>query len=212
MRDTLGGRTSGYNAIRWLRINHGGSHARRTTRKQARERLFNTILAAVDRIIPENESKPLRGSTFADWEDHTDAFKQAVIPTILEERAALEANAQVDRQQLGRCPFCGSDSVRLRTDPLAPPSSPPNWADSNWRSFSLATWSMPLPVGDISKTCGWPRQLQAAFVTPSTNTMPSINSCSFSLPFNFRQVFWALAASLNAMARPAFLDPGPLVR
>lgn len=88
----------------------------RTTRKEARERLFKTILAAVDRIIPEDESKPLRGSTFGEWEDQTDAFKQAVIPTILEERAALEANAEIEVNDPGRCPFCGSDSVRLRSD------------------------------------------------------------------------------------------------
>jgi hypothetical protein len=93
----------------------------RTTRKEARARLLRTIMAAVDRIIPEDESRPLRGSTFADWEDQTDAFKQAVIPTILEERSALEANAEVAPEQLGRCPFCGSDSVRLRTDPIATP-------------------------------------------------------------------------------------------
>jgi hypothetical protein len=93
----------------------------RTTRKEARDRLVHTILAAVDRIIPADESKPLRGSTFADWEDQTDAFKRAVIPTILEERAALEENAQLGQEQLGRCPFCGSDSVRLRTDPITTP-------------------------------------------------------------------------------------------
>lgn len=93
----------------------------RTTRKEARDRLLRTILSAVDRIIPEDECQPLRGSTFADWEDQTDAFKQAVIPTILEERAALEANAQMSQEQLGRCPFCGSDSVKLRTDPVAAP-------------------------------------------------------------------------------------------
>ena len=88
----------------------------RTTRKEARDRLLKTILAAVDRIIPEDESEPLRGSTFDEWEDQTDAFKQAVIPTILEERAALEANAEVEANEPGRCPFCGSDSVRLRSD------------------------------------------------------------------------------------------------
>lgn len=93
----------------------------RITRKEARERLLGTILSAVDRIIPEDESKPLRGRTFADWEDQADAFKQAVIPTLLEERAALEDNAELSGKDLGRCPFCGSDSVKLRTDPLVPP-------------------------------------------------------------------------------------------
>ncbi len=83
----------------------------RTTRTEARERLIQTMMAALDRIIPEDESKPLKGTTFGSWEDQTDAFKQAVIPTILEERAALEDNARVE--QAGHCPWCGSDSVYL---------------------------------------------------------------------------------------------------
>jgi hypothetical protein len=53
---------------------------------------------------------------------------------------------------------------------------------------------------------------QAAFRSPSTYAMPSIRSCSFSLPFSFRQVDWAFSASLNAIARPATREPGPLVR
>jgi len=83
----------------------------RTTRKEARERLLKGMLAAVDRIIPADESAPLRGSTFADWESQADAFKRAVIPTLLEERAALEANALVTDG--GTCPYCGSGSVYL---------------------------------------------------------------------------------------------------
>ncbi len=81
------------------------------TRKEARERLIQTMLAAVDRIIPEDESRPLRGSTFSEWEDQAVAFKRAVIPTLLEERAALEPSAHVEKG--GHCPYCGSDSVYL---------------------------------------------------------------------------------------------------
>jgi hypothetical protein len=97
--------------------------AARTTRKEARERLIKTMLAAVDRIIPQDESVPLKGSTFGEWEDQADAFKRAVIPTLLEERAALEDNATVE--QAGHCPHCGSDSVYLerpttRPEVLAP--------------------------------------------------------------------------------------------
>jgi len=69
-----------------------------------------------------------------------------------------------------------------------------------------------LDSGAISKSCGWPRQLQAAFRSPSTNTMPSIRSCNLSLPFNFLQRDSALRASLNAIASPASREPGPLVR
>ena len=35
----------------------------RTTRKEARERLMKTMLEAIERIIPEDESKPLKGRT-----------------------------------------------------------------------------------------------------------------------------------------------------
>jgi hypothetical protein len=79
------------------------------TRKEARERLIQTFLAAIDRIIPEDESKPLRGSTFSEWEDQATALKRAVIPTLLEERTALEPSARVE--QGGHCPYCGSDSI-----------------------------------------------------------------------------------------------------
>lgn len=81
------------------------------TRKEARERLIQTVLSAVDRIIPEDESKPLKGTTFSEWEDQATAFKRAVIPTLLEERAALEASSRVEAG--GHCPYCGSDSVYL---------------------------------------------------------------------------------------------------
>jgi len=90
----------------------------RISRKEARDRLLKTMLEALDRIIPEDESKPLKGTTFASWEDQADAFKQAVIPTLLEERAALEPNARVE--QAGHCPFCGSDSVYLEKQTTRP--------------------------------------------------------------------------------------------
>jgi hypothetical protein len=90
----------------------------RTTRKDARDRLLKTMLEALDRIIPEDESKPLKGTTFGNWEDQADAFKQAVIPTLLEERAALEPNARVE--QAGNCPLCGSDSVYLERQTTSP--------------------------------------------------------------------------------------------
>ena len=90
----------------------------RTTRKEARGRLIQTMMSALDRIIPEDESKPLKGTTFGSWEDQTDAFKQAVIPTILEERAALEDSARIEDP--GHCPLCGSSSVYLEKQTTRP--------------------------------------------------------------------------------------------
>jgi hypothetical protein len=46
-----------------------------------------------------------------DWEKQAEQLKRAVIPTLLEERAALEHSAVVE--QGGCCPYCGSDSVYL---------------------------------------------------------------------------------------------------
>lgn len=83
----------------------------RTTRKEARARVLKTMMEALDRVIPEDESKPLKGSKFIDWENQATELKQAVIPTLLEERAALETNAQVHNG--GVCPYCSSNSVYL---------------------------------------------------------------------------------------------------
>jgi hypothetical protein len=96
----------------------------RTTRKDARERLLHTLLAAMDRVIPEDESVPLKGSTFGEWEDQADAFKRAVIPTLLEERAALEDNAKVEHG--GHCPHCGSGSIYLEKQTTRPETLSPD--------------------------------------------------------------------------------------
>ena len=90
----------------------------RTTRKEARERLMKTMLEAIERIIPEDESKPLKGRTFGEWEDQTDAFRRAVIPTLLEERAGLEDSARVETG--GHCPHCGFDSIYLEKQVTRP--------------------------------------------------------------------------------------------
>ena len=94
----------------------------RTTRQAARDRVLKTMLDALDRIIPADESKPLRGTTFLNWEDQADAFKRAVIPTLLEERAALEDNARVEAGAAGPCPHCGAaaDAVYLKKEASRP--------------------------------------------------------------------------------------------
>jgi hypothetical protein len=85
----------------------------RTTRSQARERAIAVFMSSLDRIIPADESTPLRGSKFLDWELQVQLLKRAVVPTILEERAALEGNAKVESGHLGHCVFCGSDRLYL---------------------------------------------------------------------------------------------------
>lgn len=85
--------------------------AARTTRKAAREAAIKTFMGSLERIIPADESKPLKGGKFLDWENQIEQMAQAVLPTVLEQRALLEDNAQVEKA--GRCPHCGSDRVYL---------------------------------------------------------------------------------------------------
>ena len=85
-----------------------------TTRQQARARILATLTAELDRMIPEDETIPLKGATFLDFEDQVETVAQSPLPVILEERAALEANAKVEKA--GRCPHCGSDRVYLKKE------------------------------------------------------------------------------------------------
>ena len=90
----------------------------RSTRQEARARILSTFTAQLDRVIPEDESVPLKGATFADFEDQAEILAQAVLPVALEERAALECNAEVETA--GRCPHCGSEGVYLEKEVTQP--------------------------------------------------------------------------------------------
>lgn len=86
----------------------------RTTRQEARARILAVFSAQLDRMIPQDESVPLKGATFADFEDQAEALAQTALPVVLEERAALESNAQVETA--GRCPHCGCAGVYLEQE------------------------------------------------------------------------------------------------
>jgi hypothetical protein len=90
--------------------------AARTTRREARERIIKSFMDSLDRIIPPEESVPLRGRTFLDWERQADALRKAVVPTVLQERAALDVGARVEADGCGKCPRCGSDRIYLDHD------------------------------------------------------------------------------------------------
>jgi len=83
----------------------------RVTRQEARQRVIDSFMSSLDKMIPAEESAPLKGRTFLDWEKQAELLKRAVIPTLLEERSGLEENAVVERG--GHCPYCGSDRVYL---------------------------------------------------------------------------------------------------
>ena len=94
--------------------------AARTTREAAREVIRAAFEKALDQMIPEDESIPLRGRTFREWEDQADAFAQAVTATVLEERVALEDSAlRQPGEELGRCPHCGSGRLYLQRSEAA---------------------------------------------------------------------------------------------
>ncbi len=90
----------------------------RTTRRDARARILATFTAELDRMIPEDEGKPLKGATFGDFEDQVDQVARSALPVILEERAALEPNARVETA--GPCPHCGSSRVYLKRQETQP--------------------------------------------------------------------------------------------
>lgn len=90
----------------------------RSTRQEARARILAAFTAQLDRVIPEDEGVLLKGATFADFEDQVETLAQAALPVALEERAALESNAEV--QAAGRCPHCGSQGVYLKKEVTQP--------------------------------------------------------------------------------------------
>jgi len=83
----------------------------RSTRQEARARILAAFQGQLDRMIPLDEAVPLKGATFADFEDQVEELARSALPVVLEERAALEPNAEV--VTAGRCPRCGSDRVHL---------------------------------------------------------------------------------------------------
>ena len=85
--------------------------AARSTGQEARARILAAFRAQLDRVIPEDENVPLKGATFADFEDQVETLAQVALPVALEERAALESNAEVETA--GRCPHGGSEGVCL---------------------------------------------------------------------------------------------------
>jgi len=82
-----------------------------TDRQAARERLMALAREQINRLIPADESVPLKGQYFADFEDQADELERTLCPAYLEERVALSGSARVESG--GVCPHCGSDRVYL---------------------------------------------------------------------------------------------------
>ena len=82
-----------------------------TDRHKARERLNQVFQSVLDKMIPKDEAMPLPGRKFVDWEDLGDEMERTIVPVFLEERAALEASAHLNRG--GHCPRCGSGRIYM---------------------------------------------------------------------------------------------------
>lgn len=85
--------------------------AAKRTRQEARERLQKIFQAELDRLVPADPSRPMKGRTFRDFELQGVQFKQALVPALLEELAGLDNSAEVEAA--GRCPHCSSGRTYL---------------------------------------------------------------------------------------------------
>jgi hypothetical protein len=85
--------------------------AAKHTRQEARARLRKIFEAELDRLVPADPAQPMKGRTFRDFEMQGVKLKQALVPAVLEELAALDAAAEV--ATAGRCPHCGSERTYL---------------------------------------------------------------------------------------------------
>jgi hypothetical protein len=68
--------------------------------------LTEEFQAELDRLIPADDSKPLQGRYFADWEDQADEVIYKISTAFLEERSRLDDTAR--HEHAGGCPRCGS--------------------------------------------------------------------------------------------------------
>ena len=83
----------------------------RTTRQEARARLQRIFATALDRLVPADESVPLKGRVFLDFENQVDEVGKPLLAAMMEERSALDAQALAEHP--GRCPHCGSGRTYL---------------------------------------------------------------------------------------------------
>ena len=51
-----------------------------SSRQEVREQLLHLFSSALDRAIPADESVPLKGETFRDFEDEAEKIRKAILP------------------------------------------------------------------------------------------------------------------------------------
>jgi hypothetical protein len=87
-----------------------------TTREESHARILNMCKSALERVLPLDRTKNMRGGTFIDWEQLVNEHFQPVLAAVLEERAKNDPSAHIPADRLGRCPYCMSDKIYLRQE------------------------------------------------------------------------------------------------
>jgi hypothetical protein len=87
------------------------------TRQQARAKIDAAFQAALSKMIPLDESRPLVGRTFSDFEDQAEALSRVVCTEAIQRRAEIDAMAWEENP--GLCPHCDSDRVYLEKQTTA---------------------------------------------------------------------------------------------
>lgn len=75
------------------------------TRQEAREHVLTRVKALLDRMIPEDVSKPVKDGIFWEWEEMADEFDREATASLMEALAGLSGQAKLDHA--GSCPSCG---------------------------------------------------------------------------------------------------------
>lgn len=88
-----------------------------TTREQARQRAWAAFEAELDRVIPAEADKPLKGRTMLEFEDQAERVSNTIYGVLVEQRCALEHGAVIEPGQPGPCPYCCSARTRLLDKP-----------------------------------------------------------------------------------------------
>jgi hypothetical protein len=81
-----------------------------TTRQEARDHVLTKVKKLLDRMIPEDESQPVKDGLFWEWEEMGDAFDREATASLMEALAGLSGKAKLEVP--GPCPACGSKKVR----------------------------------------------------------------------------------------------------
>jgi hypothetical protein len=76
-----------------------------TTRQEARKHVLTRVTELLDRMIPEDESQPVKDGVFWEWEEMADAFDREATASLMEALAGLSSQAKLAYP--GACPACG---------------------------------------------------------------------------------------------------------